>query len=227
MDFRISVIIPVYNGARYLGEAIESVLAQTRPPDEVVVVDDGSTDDSALVAQRYPVRLMQQTNLGASVARNHGVEAAQGDLLAFLDADDLWLPGKLEQQLTWLDEQPDLDVVFGRVEQFIEPEWDDLSRYMLCDTWAQMDGLHSGTMLIRRAAFLRVGPFSPHLQVAHFIEWYARAQEMGLHQAMLPEIVMKRRIHGQNMGIRQRALARTEYLQIIQSVVLRRRTAKG
>lgn len=97
----VSVVIPCYNGAKYLRETIQSALAQTHPPLEILVIDDGSTDDSAAIAELFgpPVRVIRQTNQGESVARNRGIDEAQGDWIAFLDADDLWLPEKLETQL--------------------------------------------------------------------------------------------------------------------------------
>jgi len=109
--YRVSVVIPAYNAAAYLGRALDSVLAQTRPAAEIIVVDDGSTDDTAGVAAGYgpAVRLIGQTNGGASVARNTGIEAAGGaNWIGFLDADDEWLPGKLEGQLAHLERNPQL-----------------------------------------------------------------------------------------------------------------------
>lgn len=98
---RVTVVIPCYNAARYLGAAIESALHQSHVPAEVLVIDDGSTDQSAVVAGSFgpPVRVILQSNRGESVARNRGIEEAQGDWIAFLDADDLWLPDKLARQL--------------------------------------------------------------------------------------------------------------------------------
>ena len=98
---RVSVVIPVHDGERYLAAAIESVLEQTLPPAEVIVVDDGSTDSSVQVAERYApqgVRCHSQANAGGGAARNRGVALSEGDFIAFLDADDLWELGKLEQK---------------------------------------------------------------------------------------------------------------------------------
>jgi glycosyltransferase involved in cell wall biosynthesis len=97
----VSVIIPCYNGAKYLRQAVESVLAQTHPPLEVIVVDDGSTDDSAEIAASFgpPVRVIRQANQGESVARNRGIAEARGDYLHFLDADDLMHPEAFERML--------------------------------------------------------------------------------------------------------------------------------
>src|SRR5690349_2600271 len=94
----VSVVIPVFDGEAYLAAAIESALAKTYARVEVIVVDDGSTDGSASVAARYDVRLVRQSNRGVSAACNAGVEAARGELIAFLDADDLWPPERLEIQ---------------------------------------------------------------------------------------------------------------------------------
>jgi glycosyltransferase involved in cell wall biosynthesis len=98
----VSVVIPCYNGAKFLREALESVLGQTHPVLEVIVVDDGSTDDSAAIAESFgtPVRVIRQSNQGESVARNRGIEAAVGAWIAFLDADDLWLPNKIAAQIS-------------------------------------------------------------------------------------------------------------------------------
>ena len=103
-DFQISAVIPCSNAATFLRETIDSVLNQTHPALEVIVVDDGSTDDSAAIAQSYgpPVRLVRQQNLGQSAARNRGMDEAQGRWVGLLDADDRWLPHKLERQITRL-----------------------------------------------------------------------------------------------------------------------------
>ena len=104
----VSVIVPAYNAGRYVRAAIESVLAQTRRDLEVLVVDDGSKDDTAAVVARFapPVRLLRQVNAGVSEARNHGLRIASGRYVAFLDADDLWAPLKLDRQVTALNESP-------------------------------------------------------------------------------------------------------------------------
>ncbi|MEM8668652.1 MAG: glycosyltransferase [Planctomycetota bacterium] len=102
----VSVVIPCYNGRDFIAETLESVLSQTTAVNEILVVDDGSTDDSASIVESFgtPVRLLQQPNQGESVARNRGIEEASSDWIAFLDADDLWLPDKLEKQLAAVDD---------------------------------------------------------------------------------------------------------------------------
>jgi len=108
----VSAIIPTYNRAPLLGRALDSVYAQTRPPDEIIVVDDGSSDSTRrMIADHFPqVHYLHQRNAGVSAARNYGIQAASGDWLAFLDSDDVWLPDKLAMQLARLDDNPDLTV---------------------------------------------------------------------------------------------------------------------
>lgn len=115
----VSVVIPCYNGAIYLDEAIESVLAQEYDPLELIVVDDGSTDESGAVASQYrEVRLISMPHSGVGATLNVGVRHALGELLAFLDADDRWLPDKLALQVPVLEGDPDVDMVFGHMRQF-------------------------------------------------------------------------------------------------------------
>jgi glycosyltransferase involved in cell wall biosynthesis len=223
-DPLISVIIPVYNGERYLAEAIASVLAQTYPPGEIIVLDDGSTDGSAKLVERYSpaVHYYWQPNSGAGAARNRGVELAHGNFLAFLDADDLWIEDKLARQCSAFTSDPTLEVVFGHVQQFYSPELDEETKRHITIPIETMRGFHVGAMLIKRETFFRVGLFKTDLQLAELVDWHARAMELGLRSLMLPDVVMKRRIHQTNQGIRQRA-ARRDYVRVLKASLDRRR----
>lgn len=108
----ISCIVPVFNGERYVSETLDSILAQTYRPLELIVADDGSTDGTAAVVARYgePVRYLWQSNQGPAAARNLGVSAAQGEFVAFLDADDLWHPEKLTRQMARFHARPELSL---------------------------------------------------------------------------------------------------------------------
>ena len=215
----VSVIIPAYNAETFLAEAIDSVLSQGHDPLEVIVVDDGSTDRTAGVASGYgpQVRLLQQPNGGIGSARNAGIDAATGDLLAFLDADDLWTDGALEARLALLEAQPALDGAFGLVENF----YDDVSdeRFEV-KTEVIARGQVAGTLLVRREAFLKAGMFT-EVRLGEFIEWYARALDAGLRFDTAPLVILRRRVHGASTTATARD--RTAYLRAVQSIIARRR----
>jgi glycosyltransferase involved in cell wall biosynthesis len=185
-------------------------------------VDDGSKYESAVVAQRYAsqIRLVQQPNLGAAAARYRGVELAQGELLAFLDADDLWIPDKLEHQMAALTGDSSLDMVFGQVEQFCSSDLSEENRFT--DVGQVMTGLHVGAMLIRAEAFHRVGPFRTDVRVGEFVDWYGRAMEQGLRSLVLSDIVMRRRLHTDNL-MRHTQNVAEEYMTILRDTLHRRR----
>ncbi len=226
MNPLISVMIGVYNAAAYLGEAIESVLAQDYRPLELIVVDDGSTDASADVARGFShLRVIRQENAGNGAARNRAVENASGALYAFLDADDRFTPGKLSLQKAALDADPGLDMVFGHVREFLSPELDEQARAMLRPPAPEpMPWTAPNLMLIRRESFQRVGPFTVAVRVGVTVDWFARAAETGLRYAVLPEVVLERRLHTQNNGLRERA-SRSQYLEVIRQAMERRRAA--
>jgi glycosyltransferase involved in cell wall biosynthesis len=211
----ISVVIPVYNCERYLGEAIRSVLSQDYCPLELIVVDDGSTDDSAAVAGRFPgVQVIRKPHAGIASTHNQGIGRCRGEWLAFLDSDDRWVPGKLARQTRALEEDAGLDMVFGYCRQFRAGE-----------TLAIQPGLAQCAMLVRRSSFERVGLYNEGRAIHHFVDWYARAQEAGLRSLMLPDIVYERRIHDQNIGRRLPAAQRLGYLRALRESLHRRRQA--
>jgi glycosyltransferase involved in cell wall biosynthesis len=222
----VSVMIGVYNAEPYLGEAIESVLTQDYRPIELIVVDDGSTDGSAEVARSFPqARVVRQENAGNGAARNRAVEEASGELYAFLDADDRFTAGKLSLQKAALDSDPGLDMVFGHVCEFFSPELDEQVRASLRQPAPEpMPWTAPNLMLIRRESFERVGPFTTSVRVGVTVDWFARAAEAGLRHTILPDVVLERRLHTQNNGLRE-AASRSQYLEVIRQAMERRRAA--
>jgi glycosyltransferase involved in cell wall biosynthesis len=188
--FLVSAIIPTYNRSAVLPRALDSVLAQTRPPDEVIVIDDGSTDDTAdMLRQRYAglfgerLRYVRQPNAGVSSARNHGMRLARGDFFAFLDSDDTWLPDKTQRQADWLAEHPDHGMVLCDVERTD----DALQRIDVfhrrdvipTDGWVLRWLLHNPALapvsaMMRREVFEDVGGFDERLRTAEDIEYHLR-----------------------------------------------------
>ncbi len=222
----ISVIIPMFNAERYIAATIQSVFDQRISPAEIIIVDDGSTDGSAAIVQTFAprVRYLHQANLGPAAARNLGVRQATGDLLAFLDADDLWTADKLQRQCAALIDHPELDAVLGQIENFISPDSARLNQGHRSDPPPVQAGYHVGALLIRRAAFQRVGGFDETLQSGEFIDWWARAVEGGLAYRVLPEVVMHRRWHDHNHTLR-RPDTLNDYTRIARAALARRRAA--
>ena len=220
----ISAIIPAFNCGKYLGAAIESVLAQSYSAVELIVVDDGSTDSSARIARSFPeVRVFCRPNRGVAAARNTGVCLAQGEYLAFLDCDDLWLPEKLDLQMAVFRSEPTVEMVFGNVEQFISLELDEAARARIRIPRRLMPGYHAGTLLISQAAFQRVGYFDVSWRRGEFVEWYTRAVDFGLRGTMLSAVLMRRRIHETN-ATRQGRATQNEYARVLRLCLKRRRT---
>ena len=175
----ISVIIPTYNRAHLIGQTIDSVLNQVRPPDEIIVVDDGSTDDTAEIVSSYDsrVRYIRQANCGSPGAvRNKGAAEAKGDCIAFIDSDDLWLPDKLEKQMALLEASPELAMVWAYSEGI-----DDVGNKIPDNIWGTIPDqilgrrvpednflallavnfMASHTPVIRSTAFADAGGFDP------------------------------------------------------------------
>jgi len=194
----VSVIIPVYNGQRFLAEAIRSVLDQTLPPDEIIVVDDGSTDMTAqivaelVVCSPIPIRYLYQENQGPSAARNQGIAVASGELLALLDADDLWVRHKLADQYNYLVEHPDIVVVWGLVQLCAMQDG------TCVDTGEPWHGPNLGCALFRREAFQQVGGFDASLRVSEDLDWLLRSREANLPQTVINNVVLRYRLHDSN-----------------------------
>lgn len=222
----VSVIIPAYQAESYVGEAIRSALDQTIVPVEVIVVDDGSTDGTAAVAEGFGgiVQVVRQANAGTAAARNHGVRLARGTHLAFLDADDIWTPTKLEVQLQAFAADPTLELVFGHVVQFRSPELPPRSVALPDDADVPRVGHLAGTLLVRRETFDAIGPFAEDQQRGDFIDWFARALEQHRRILVLDEVTLRRRLHRSNLGLTARS-GPEEYARVLRRVLDRRRRA--
>jgi glycosyltransferase involved in cell wall biosynthesis len=200
---RISAIVPVFNGARFLGEAIDSVLAQTYEPVEIVVVDDGSTDGTARIARSYGDRILyvSQKNAGLGAARNAGIRHTTSPFVAFLDADDRWRPEKLARQMARFREQSDLDLCVTGFQNFWTPEQEvEALRFRDHMIARPFWGYVVPTMAARRDAFDRFGTFDPALRHSPGAVWIMRAVARGAKLAVIPDVLMDRRLHGSNLS---------------------------
>lgn len=220
----VSVIVPAYNAEKYLRETIDSILAQTVKPYEVIVIDDGSTDSTSDIAIAYGglVRCVRQTHGGPSKARNAGVDIAKGSYIAFLDADDLWLPEKIAIQLDIIERSEEPIAVFCQMEQFVSPEINSL---VLDDSSLLSNGLSSCTMLIRRNDFLAVGKFSEQTITGEFIEWFSRAKLQGLKIHLVAKPLARRRIHEGNQDKILADETKSRYIELAKTLIDRKRSA--
>ena len=197
----ISVIIPAYNAARYLDEAIASIRSQAYAPLEIVLVDDGSTDDTAQVAARHPdLVILHQPNRGPAAARNRGIAAATGEYIAFLDADDFWAPAMLPRLLARLQAQPSTGIVQGLIQRLrAAPQVDGSVEFR--PEFKPYAFLNLGSGLYRRAVFDRVGLFDELLPDNEDTDWMIRAWECGVQKLVTPEVFLYYRVHEQSMTV--------------------------
>ncbi len=147
---------------------------------------------------------------------------AKGDLITFIDQDDLWIEHKLTSQMAVFRHNTDLDIVFGHVEQFYSPELTERIEEGMFNVSKSMPGYHVGTMLIKRDDFMRFGLFETKYQIAEFVEWYVRAKGLGIRSCMLTDITMRRRIHKNNQSF-LKLRHRVEYVRILKAYLDRRR----
>jgi glycosyltransferase involved in cell wall biosynthesis len=193
----VDVIVPVYNGARFLHEALESVIAQDYRPLRLIVVDDGSEDDSAEIAATLPsVELIRQENRGPGAARNAGLAAAQGAFVAFVDADDLLPPTKLTLQVNHLLEHAEAACVLGKQVWTDPPPW--LSRDVV---YEELGGIPLLSAVFRTDVLRAVGGFDPSYRTGEDMDLLFRLRERGLEIAIVPDIVLHRRFHGSNLSV--------------------------
>jgi glycosyltransferase involved in cell wall biosynthesis len=217
-----SVVVPVFNGARFLAEALQSVTAQEIQPLELLVVDDGSTDESVGIAQAHGARVIRQERGGVARARNAAIAAATAPVLAFLDQDDVWHPAKLRLQIAVLEQRPD-SVSLTFQDFFLEPP---LTAPPAWFARPELIGVsHPGwvpsCMAVRRELFESVGFFNEGLAQASDLDWFARAKAMGVPVEILEQGLVRRRIHGANDSGSPTAFR--ELMQVARSAAARRR----
>lgn len=216
----ISCIIPVHNGQTYIAETIESVLQQSVPTDEVIVVDDGSTDNTVAICQRFGsrVRIVKQLNAGPAVARNTGISNASGQFITFQDADDLWTSEKNEVQLGAFADDPDLMLCVCHVENFLSPDVPTDQHLPEFSARAKpMAGYTTPCLMARREAFDVVGVFNARLKHTDAGEWFKRARALKVRERLLPDVLVRRRLHATNRSRIFADESRAEFLQMLKT----------
>ncbi|MCW5983230.1 MAG: glycosyltransferase family 2 protein [Bryobacteraceae bacterium] len=210
---RVSAITVVKDGERLLADAIRSILAQTLPPAEILVVDGQSVDHTARVARSFPeVRYLLQPGQGLAAARNLGIQESQGDLIAFLDHDDLWDPRKLELQVQTMRLNPSLGYTTTWMKLLPKPREGDAVR----------DGCTPSALVARRELFSRIGSFDPQYAIGCDADWFTRARDHHVPTAVVPRILLYKRLHDANLSANA-AVNRREMFHIAKRSIARRR----
>lgn len=233
---RVSVAMPVYNAQRYLAEAVESILSQTFTDFEFIIVNDGSTDDSQKILERYAaadnrIRLVSRPNTGLTTALNEALAAARGDYYARMDSDDISLPARLEKQVAFLDANPQYNVVGCRVV-LIDPNGNELGEIHRFESHEQIDALHiagnGGSVITHPSAMFRttamraVGGYLPNQEPAEDLDLFLRMAEKG-KLAKLPDVLLKYRVHLNSVGHSRRE----EQMRTIRRVANEARVRRG
>jgi len=222
LPFFVSAIIPVYNGEAFLAEACESIRQQRYNPLEIIIVDDGSTDNTRKVAAGLgDVHYVYEPNCGLPAARNRGLSEARGDVIAFLDVDDLWSGSKLEHQLSRLSEAPSAEIVIGYTQimalgrsvegMYIFKKWSD-----------PVLALSVGSALFRRSVFDKVGLFDDTQYYCDDLDWFMRARESGVSILIHKEVAQFYRRHERNMTNEEK-LGNYYFIRMLKKSLNRRR----
>lgn len=224
----VSVIIATYNSARYLVAALESVAAQDYRPLEVIIVDDGSTDNTAVLVADFfnrtglPGDYCYQPNQGPAIARNYGLGLAKGPWLTFLDADDLWLPTKTVRQLAVLTAHPEAGAAWGDGVEF---EGDSLPGTLVAGATSTPHPMFLiQSMLFRRSVMEQIGPFNPTLRIAEDVDWLFRAMEQNVRFVLHRDLVVYYRRHAGSLTS-ERGMARRAFHAALRQAINRRRAS--
>lgn len=220
----VSVIIPVFNGEAYLAEAIESVCRQQYHPLEIIVVDDGSTDNTTHIARQFKdhVHYIFQPNQGPAVARNTGLKSAQGDMIGFLDADDQWKNGRLQLQLKFFADNPLAEIVIGHSQLIVKAHASDGTT--IFQPYSQPClFLNFGSAIYRKSVFEQIGLGDESLFYADDLDWFMRAREQQAQIIVHKDTVLIHRRHDQNLT-NNKSLDQAHILRMFKKSLTRRRS---
>lgn len=225
LDDSVTCIIPTFNSERFVGDAIESVLEQESAPEQIIVVDDGSSDETKTIVRSFgeAIELIEEAHAGVAAARNVGLGRATGVLIAFQDSDDLWPERRMTTLRAAVAEHPAADLYVGRIQNFWMPELaHEEASYAGMPFAAPLEGHLLQGMLIRRTVFDRLGLFDTALRVGSDTDWFMRVRDTGLIEAKVPEVVVKRRLHDGNLT-RPDLASRDQLLETMKKSLERRR----
>jgi glycosyltransferase involved in cell wall biosynthesis len=224
MAARISCIIPAYNSEAFIHRSLRSVLDQTHPPNEIVVVDDGSVDATPKILASYGdlVHVIRQENSGPAAARNAGIKAATGELICFQDADDEWHPDKIARQISLLSSRSNADGCITHIRNVWSPEAVSAQHALTGHPVTESPpGYVFQTLLTHRAVFEKVGLLNEQLRTAEDVEWYGRARDAGVAIAIVPDVLVYRHLHGDNVSEQVTSTASARYDDLLDVISAR------
>lgn len=223
----VSVVIPVRDYGEFVGEAIESVLKQTVPPGEVIVVDDGSVDNTAEVVRGYSpeVKYVYLDRKGIGAARNLGVELSTSEYIAHLDADDTWVPEKLEVQIEEFLKDPVLEIAGGMMQPFYDQRLDPEKRSGIICSDTPLPGFSASVILVKRSSFIRAGRYREDVTTGQDLDWFLRAREVPLKEKMVNRLLAYRRLHRYNSTADKKP-GNTARIKLLKESLDRRRKMK-
>jgi len=223
----VSVVVAVKNGERFLAAAINSVLEQDYEPLEIIVVDGQSVDGTGTIAKSFKeVRYIRQVDQGVADAWNVGIDASGGEFIAFLSHDDLWTPDKLSVQVNHLVDHPETQYNIAKVKFFLERGCSippGLRKGLLEGEYV---GRIMETLVSRRSAFDIVGNFDTGLSVSEDADWFARAKDKNVPMAVMPEVLLHKRVHDANLSLSAVQETQQNLLRVLRQSIVRQRRHK-
>jgi glycosyltransferase involved in cell wall biosynthesis len=220
-DFRVSIVMPVYNGEKYITESVENVFSQSYSDFELIVVDDGSTDTTPEICRSFGNRIkyIRQQNSGPAAARNTGILASSCSLISFIDVDDVWPQQKLEKQVAMFRNNSACEMVMGLVQRMV---LDKNTGEFHNDAIEPILSFNLGAMLVKRTVFDKVGMFDASMRYSEDVDWLSKVRENSIELEIQFETALYYRIHDTNMT-RSKAINDRFFLQAIKKSLERRR----
>jgi glycosyltransferase involved in cell wall biosynthesis len=210
-----------------LAQAIESVCAQEYSCEELIIVDAGSTDNTREVVTVYPkVRFFVREGMGLAEARNFGASQARGELIAFIDSDDIWLPNKLRLQVDYLRTHPEVQFVIGKFKYFLEPGCavpPNFKKNLLEGSYV---GYLPEILLVRKSFFEATSGFDAKYKIGNDTDWFVRAKDMYTPMGIIPEVLLHKRVHNSNTSVENVKFNNHEILMIFRESVKRQKQAQ-
>jgi len=222
MPKTLTVIIPAYLAEKYIAQAVGSVRAQNwAGQTQIIVIDDGSADNTAAAAEALGVTVIRKSQGGAASARNMGLRQATGQLIALLDADDVFTDGALDAMYAAMEEKG-VDAVFAMAEDFISPELTDAQKAELKPRTAPYGGVLPGCSLIRRQVFDTLGLFDDTMKSGETVAWLLKLRDAGVKTAQIPNVTLRRRLHLTNTGRTQQKQEMANYAALLRKRMMKK-----